>query len=129
MALIATMYRLFVILLLTMPILAWAAAHEIDGGPPVAEYSVLPDPRDCFGLPECGGYFLNEMNGIIQTPNKDFCTADLLVAAYVVRLMCPGADGSLVEFYPSCNKPLLGDIEVDPDYETYNMLVSPSCEQ
>ena len=119
MALIATMYRLFVILVLTMPVLASA----------VAKYSVLPDPRDCFGLPECGGYFLNEINGTIQTPNKDFCSADLQFAAYVVRLMCPAADGSLLEFYPSCNKRVFGNIEADPDYEDYHMLVSPSCEQ
>jgi hypothetical protein len=126
MALIATMYRLFVILVLTMPILAWAAADRIEGCLPVGEYAVRPDPRDCAPYPECGGYFLYE---IIQTPDNDLCTADLPFAAYVVRLMCPAADGSLVEFYPSCSKPIFGDIEADPDYKNYRMLVSPSCEQ
>ena len=125
MALIATMYRPFVFLVLTMPILASAAEHEIG----VAQYSVLPDPRDCFGLPECGGYFLNEVNGAIPTNSEDFCSADLQVAVYVVRLMCRVGDGSLHEIYPSCSKPIFGDIEADPDYENYDMLVSPSCEQ
>ena len=119
MALIARMYRLFVILVLTIPMLASAGA----------KYSVLPDPRGCFGLPECGGYFLNEINGAIPTTSKDFCSADLQFAAYVVRLMCPAADGSLVEFSPSCSRPIFGDIEPDPGYENYDMLVSPSCEQ
>ena len=79
--------------------------------------------------PECGGYFLYEIDDTIQAGNKDFCTADLPLAAYVVRCMCPANDGSLVEFYPSCDKPIFGDIEPDLDYKNYYMLVSPSCGQ
>ena len=123
------MYRLFVIFGLTMSILARAAAHKIEGGLPVAEYAVRPDPRDCAPYPECGGYFLFKINETIQTPNNDLCTAVLPFADYVVRLMCRVDDGSLVEFYPSCSKPIFGNIEADPDYENYDMLVSPSCEQ
>ncbi len=111
----------------TMPVLAWAADEKIEGRLPVAEYAVRPDPRDCVGYPQCGGYFLYEINST-QAPNKDLCTADLPFAGYVVRCMCPVDDGSLVEFYPSCNKPVVGDIEPDPDYKNYSRLVSPSCE-
>jgi len=123
------MYRLFVIVVLTMPIFAWAAAHEIEGCLPVAEYEVRPDPRDCALYPQCGGYFLFEIDGAKPSPNNDLCTADLPFAAYVVRSMCPTDDGSLAVFHPSCGKPVFGDIEPDPDYENYYMLVSPSCEQ
>jgi len=121
------MYRSFVILGLTMSILG-AAAPKIEGGLQVLEYSVRPDPRDCAPYPECGGYFLDEIDGTIS-PNNDLCTADLPFAAYVARSMCPTTDGSLVEFHPPCNKPTFGDIEPDPDYKNYYMLVSPSCEQ
>jgi len=129
MALIARMYRLFVIVALTMPILAWAAAQTIEGGLPVAEYDVRPDPRDCAPFPQCGGYFLFKIDGTLPSPNNDLCTAELPFADYVVRSMCPTDDGSLVEFHPSCGKSIFGDIEPDPDYENYYMLVSPSCEQ
>jgi hypothetical protein len=113
---------------LTMPVLGWASAQEIEGGLPAAEYSARPDPRDC-APPECGGYFLYEIDDTIQAGNQDFCTADLQFTAYVVRCMCPIGDGLLVEFYPSCNKPIFGDLEPDPQYKNYYMLVSPSCAQ
>ena len=93
------MYRSFVILGLTMSLLG-AAAPKIEGGLQVVEYSVRPDPRDCAPYPECGGYFLYEIDGTIS-PNNDLCTADLPLAAYVVRVMCSLDDGSLAAFYPS----------------------------
>jgi hypothetical protein len=116
---IAKMFRLFFVFVLTMPILTLAA-----------EYEVRPDPRDCAGFPQCGGFFLYETIQTTQTAiQPDLCTADLQYVGYVVKCMCIKSDGSLVEFVPSCDKPVVGAIEPDFDYEDYSMLVSPSCGQ
>jgi hypothetical protein len=122
-----SMYRLFAALVLAMPILAWATAETVESSLPVPEYSVRPDPRDC-AFPQCGGYFLYEINGATPASDKDLCTADFPFAGYVARTMCHLDDGSLAEIYLSCDKPVIGNIQPDPDYKKFYMLVTPSCE-
>jgi len=123
------MYRLFAGLVLAMPILAWAAVERVESSLPIPEYSVRPDPRDCAAFPQCGGYFLYEINGAAAASDKDLCTADFPFAGYVARCMCQLDDGSLAEIFPSCDKPVIGNIEPDPDYKEFYMLLLPSCEQ
>jgi len=125
---IAIIYRLLSSFVLSMPIVALGAAQAAENPLPVSAYSVRPDPRDCFGYPECGGYFLYEINGAIFSPVPNLCIADLPFAGYVVKCMCQLEDGSLKEFHPSCERPTVGKIEADLDYEGYYMLLSPSCE-
>ncbi len=108
-----------------MSVFAWAGAQTVEGSLPIPEYSVRPDPRDCFAFPECGGYFLYEINGATPAANGDLCTADFPFAGYVVRCVSLLEDGSLLEFYPSCDQPTVGSIKPDPDYKRYYMLESP----
>ena len=128
MARIAAVYRLLFAFVLTIPVLAQAHAQATEGSLPFPEYSVRPDPRDCVGFPQCGGYFLYEIDVATPASDKELCIADFPFAGYVVKSMCKQADGTLVEFIPSCDKPTVGSIEADPDYKGYDMLVSPSCE-
>ena len=121
-----SIYRLVVSLIITIPVLAWSAGQTPEAWRPVPEYSVRPDPRDCFAYPECGGYFLYEINEAVFSPAPNLCTTDLPFIGYVVKCMCQLEDGSLKEFHPSCDKPTVGKIEADRDYEGYYMLVSPS---
>ena len=43
--------------------------------------------------------------------------------------MCYADDGTLVEFSPSCDEPMVGSIEPDIDYKSFYMFVYPTCEK
>lgn len=122
---IGKVYRLLCSFILTTSVFAWAGAETVDKSLPFAEYSVRPDPRDCVGFPQCGGYFLYEIDGTAPAAEPDLCTADFPLAGYVVRCMLLTEDGSLQEFYPSCDVPTVGTILPDLDYKGYKMLVVP----